>query len=278
MITIIADTTSTISVTEAQKLGIIYLPQIIIFGEQSYRDDGELTHQSFLEKLKTSTTLPKTAAPPPALYLPIFKNIADEQGTAIVICPSGDVSGTYGSALSAAQDFPDAQIHIVDSRTVASGLGSIVRCAVDWAKQNLSVEQIISNIKGMAERERIYFVVDTLEYLRRGGRIGGAKALVGTLLQVKPFLTFKNGRVEPYESVRTKARAMARFREIILSECPRGENSYLTIMQGDAEKEATSLAEDLKQALGIDKIGIYDLPPAILVHAGPGVLGASYFI
>ncbi len=120
--------------------------------------------------------------------------------------------------------------------------------------------------------------MDTLEYLHRGGRIGGAQALLGGLLQVKPILTLRDGRVEPFEQQRTQKRALARLRELVLGECPRTPESYLAVMHADAEATARELAADFSAQLGIPDVPIYELPPAIVTHAGPGVLAVSYFV
>jgi DegV family protein with EDD domain len=278
MVKIFSDTTSCIPVARAAELGITYFPQIIIFGNQEYRDDTELDTKKFLQLLRASPTLPKTAAPSPALYTPHFKKCVEEGQAVIVVCPSSEVSGTVRSAETAAQDFPGADIRVIDTLCVGSGFGTMTLCAQDWAKQGLSSAEIEKRLKEMIGRQRTYFMVDTLEYLHKGGRIGTAKKLVGSLLQVKPILAFKNGHTEPVDSERTKKKAMARFRQIILDECPHKQESHISIMHGDALEEAKIMAEELKQVLGIKDIPVYDIPPAILTHAGPGCFGVSFFV
>ncbi|MHC1784835.1 MAG: DegV family protein [Anaerolineaceae bacterium] len=277
MIQIIADTTASLPLDQAKSLGIPYLPQIIIFGEESFRDDSEMDTDTFLIKLKASNTLPKTAAPAPELYHPYYAKYSGQGDTTIVITPSKDLSGTFRGAEIGAQDFPSADIRIIDSRTVAGGLGSLVLCADQWVKKGLTADEVVKNIEAMAKREKIFFLVDTLEYLYKGGRIGGAQALFGSILQVKPLLTLKDGRTEPVESQRTKKRALARLKEIIQTDCPRSPEAYLSVMYGEAEEEARQFAAELSALLGIKDIPIYRLPPAILVHAGPGSLAVSYF-
>lgn len=279
MIKIITDTTSGLPLALAQERDIPVLPQIIIFGEESYRDDTEMDTRMFLQRLRSSPTLPKTAAPPPALYNPIFERLLAE-GYRTIIClhPSSELSGTVRSALTAAQDFPGADIRVVDTRTVAAPLATAVLLADRWAQEGLDADTIIARVWDMLARQRVYFVVDTLEYLHRGGRIGGAQALLGGLLQVKPILTLRDGRVEPLEQQRTQKRALARLQELVLGECPPTPESYLAVMHADAEATARELADDFAAQLGIPDIPIYELPPAIVTHAGPGVLAVSYFV
>jgi DegV family protein with EDD domain len=277
MIKIIADTTSVIEPEEAQSAGIIMLPQIIIFGDKSYRDDNEITTEEFLARLKSSPVLPKTAAPPPALYTPIFEQIAKDDDAAIVICPSAKVSGTYRSATVAAQDFPDAKIYIIDTLTIGPALGTLVYKAKEWADAGVDVQTIIDRINYAKKYNFIYFYVDTLEYLHKGGRIGSAQALVGSILQVKPILIFKDGQVSPFDSQRTKRRAMSRMVELVKSDCPHDKTSQLAIFQAEAMEDALLLRAEFAEFMSLDSIRINKLPPAIIVHAGPGVVASSFF-
>ena len=278
MVTIVADTTCSVPQDQIHALGIPLLPQIIIFGDQQYRDDSEITTEVFLQKLKASSTLPKTAAPAPALYNPIYKDELAKGNSVIVIAPSAEISGTARSASVAAEDFPGADIRIIDTRTCAGGLGSIVLEAQKMTKQGLDANTIEKKVRDLSSRQRIYFVVDTLEYLYKGGRIGGASALFGSILQVKPILTLRDGRAEAAETQRTKKRALARIVEIVQNDCPHNVTGLLTISQCDAYEDAKDLASQFQQVTGITNIPIYEVPPAIVVHAGPKVMAISFFL
>jgi DegV family protein with EDD domain len=277
MVKIIADTTSGLPHDLLKKLGIPLIPQIVVFGEESFRDDTELDTGAFLTKLKASKVLPKTAAPPPKFYQPIFEQALKDGDDIIVIAPSAKVSGTVRSAEVAAQDFPNLVVHVVDSQTIAGNLASLVLMADGWAKQGLDAEGIVNRITDWIPRGQLYFLVNTLEYLQKGGRIGGAKALVGEILQVKPILCVRKGQVEPFEQQRTKKRAVTRLVEIVVEQCPKSQDAYLCVMQADAMDEAKDLAADLRTRLNLASIPIYELPPAIVVHGGPGVLAVGFY-
>jgi len=277
MVKIVADTTSGLPREVAEEYGIPVLPQIIIFGDETYRDDTELDTATFLEKLRSSPVLPKTAAPPPALFVPIFEELTAEGHTVLCLHPSTELSGTVRAATVAAQDFPDADIRVVDTRTVAAPLATAVIRAAQWAKEGADADTILERMWALLERQQVYFVVDTLEYLHRGGRIGGAQALLGGLLQVKPILTLRDGRVEPFEQQRTHRRAVARLRELVLEGCPPGPHSFVSVMHADAEEEACTLAAEFSASLNVPEVPVYELPPAIVVHGGPGILAASFF-
>ena len=278
MVHIVADTLSSIPVEEAKRLKLPYLPQIIIFGEESFKDDSEIDSSTFLQKLRTSKELPKTAAPYPVLYNPIFEDLGKTKEPILVICPPATVSGTVRSAEIAKNDFPNTEIHILDTSILGAGLGSLVRKALLWAQEGKNVETIIEKLKEMAARNRTYFLLNTLEYLRRGGRIGAAKALVGGILQMKPLLAFRNGQVEPVESQRTKSKAIKSLIDLVQKECPRTAEADFCIQEGGEKEEAADLANEIGKLMGFKNIPMYTVPPAILVHGGPGVIGVSYFV
>lgn len=277
MISLVADTTCGLPLEKLYALGIEVLPQLIVFGNETYRDDTEIDTETFIRKLRSPGPMPKTAAPPPALYNPIYEKLLAKSETILVIAPSGDVSGTARSAAVAAQDFPGADIRVIDTRTVAGGLGSIILKAHQLIRDGIDADTLEAYVKAMAARETLYFVVDTLEQLYKGGRIGGAKALFGSLLQIKPILTLKNGQVQPFETERTKRRALARVQDLVLKECPADPGAYLTVSHCDAYDEARVFADSFKHALAIPEVPIYLVPPAIVVHAGPRLIEVSFF-
>lgn len=278
MVQIIADTTCGLPRDLLKERGIPLIPQIVMFGEESFHDDKELDTATFLKKLKASAVLPKTAAPEPALYYPVFKQAQANNESVIVIAPSGRVSGTVRSAETAAQEFPGMDIRIVDTLTISCNLGSLVLLADDLAKAGKSADEIVGKLDEMIPRGRIYFVVATLEYLAKGGRIGGAKKLLAELLEIKPILTIREGQVDPFEQQRTHKRALARIEEVAREQCPRLAEARLAVMQVEAEQEARSLAARLGSWWGGGEVPVYELPPAIVTHGGPKTMGVGFFV
>ncbi|HEX5943099.1 MAG TPA: DegV family protein, partial [Anaerolineales bacterium] len=220
----------------------------------------------------------KTSAPEPYLYYPVYEKARTRGESVVVVAPTGKASGTVRSADMAAQDFPDVDIRVVDTQTVSCNLGSLVLIADDMAKAGKSSDEIVARLNDMIPRGRLYFVVDTLEYLAKGGRIGGAKKLLAELLEIKPILQVKDGQIEPFEQQRTKKRALARIVETVAESCKGGDKSHLCVLQVDAEKEAQVLVEQLKSRVPVSDIPIYELPPAIVVHAGPRAMGVGFFV
>ena len=277
MIRIVADTTCCIPVEKLQELGIDFVPQIITFDDISYRDDFELSTEAFLEKLRASKNLPGTAAPPPALYNPIYERILNAGDIALVLVPSAKLSGTFRSATVAADDFNSDQIHIIDTKTVAGNLGTLVLKAKEWAEQGMSISDLIERVKDMAARDQTYFLVPTMEYLHKGGRIGGAAKLIGTLLQIIPILTLRDGEIEVYDKVRSLKQATSNLVELNASICENNPEAYLTIGQADSQVLLDKISNQLQDRLGLDEIPCFTAPPAIVVHAGPGLVVTSCF-
>ena len=277
MVKIITDTTSCLSFEYAIDHQIVIIPQIINFGNESYFEGIDIDIDAFMKKLISSKELPKTAAPPPELFVEEFKKIVPLGESILCIHPSSEVSGTVRSAIVAASDFPDADIRVIDTRTIAGPLATMVQLAAQWAEENLSADEIVSRLYDLIARSRIYFLVETLDYLAKGGRIGGASALLGSILQIKPILAFRNGRVEPYEKARTYRRAIERLIEIVCEQYPNNDKGYLTLMHAGVPQEAQYLFDEFKNRLSISDIPVYKMPPAIVVHGGPGVLGVGFF-
>jgi DegV family protein with EDD domain len=177
----------------------------------------------------------------------------------------------------ASRDFPQADIRVIDTRVIASPLGTMVQLAAEWAAEGETVDHILTKLDDLIHRCRIYFLVDTLEYLERGGRIGGAAALLGTMLQIKPILTINNGRVDQFERERTHKRALNRLKQIVLAQIPNDGTGYLSIMHAGAPDLAKTLAEEFSTIVNQPEVRVADMPPAIITHGGPGILGAGFF-
>ena len=166
----------------------------------------------------------------------------------------------------------------MDTQTVSCNLGTLVLVADDMAKAGKSADEIVAKLNDMIPRGRLYFVVDTLEYLARGGRIGGTKKLLAELLEIKPILQVRDGQVESFEQHRTKKRALARLVEVVMGSCKGGDDAHLCVLQVEADPkgEVQTLLEDLKSEVPVSDIPIHELPPAIVVHAGPKAMGVGF--
>lgn len=277
MVRIIGDTTSGYTLDQAKELGIEYIPQLVVFGDKTYRDDTEMDSAMFVQMLDASSELPKTAAPPPALYTPIYQDMKEKGDSAIVICPSSQLSGTVRSATTALADFPELDVRIIDSQIVGSGIGVLLKIAKEMADSGKTIDEIEKHIREMCSKVKVYAVVDTLEYLYKGGRIGGASKLIGDLLQIKPILTIINGRVEAFEKQRTKKKAMARMLELVQNECKDYKKGNFSFSMLNTNPEIDFLKKEFKERFGAENMPFLNIPPAIMVHAGPGTIIVTFF-
>ena len=278
MVKIITDTTSCLPDQVAIRYDITVIPQVIIFGDQAYYEGSQIDNITFMQRLKSSPQLPKTAAPPPELFTEAFTRLVPSKEPILCIHPSAEVSGTVRSATVAARDFPGADIRVIDTRIIASPLATMVELAAQWGEAGLQADQIVEELADLTARCRVYFLVATLEYLARGGRIGGAAALMASLLQIKPILTLEDGKVDQFERERTHRRAVSRLKELVLEQIPLGGEGYLSVMHAGVPEEGACLAEELGRLINQKIVPVADVPPAIITHGGPGILGVGFFV
>jgi DegV family protein with EDD domain len=280
MVKIVGDTTSALSESFADAHDIAIIPQVIIFGEDSYLENVEIDYETFIDRLRSSEELPKTAAPPPELFTELFEAYPDE--TFICVMPSAVVSGTVRSAtvglrMAEERGLTNLDVRIIDTGLIASPVATLLKLAVQWTEEGMSADAIEQRIRDLSNRGKIYFSVDTLKYLAKGGRIGGAAALLGSVLRVKPILTFVDGQIEAFEKVRTHNRVVDRLKQLVREQIA-PEAGYLSLMHADALEEALALADSLEAELGLDAVSIFRVPPAVVTHGGPGVLGVGFFM
>lgn len=277
MIKIVTDTTAALSQAYCAQHEIELVPQIIRFGEETYLEGVEMDEPEFLHRLKTTATLPATAAPAPGLFEAAYRQATEQGQPVLSIHPSSEVSGTVAAANAARGLYPEGDIRVIDLRTIAGCLGEAVKLAVEWRAAGLAANEIEAQLMALIPRSRTYFLVATLEYLQRNGRIGGAARLVGSVLQIKPILQLSNGRVEPLDKVRTHHKALDRLKDLVVAECPHTPVARLSVMHADAEAEADRLRGELRELSGIADIPLYSLGPAITTHTGPGTLAVGFF-
>ena len=277
MIRVFGDTTCGLTLDQAKELGIEYIPQLVIFGEETFRDDTEIDSETFVKKLKESAVLPKTAAPPPSLYTPIYQDMMDKGDTGIVICPSALLSGTVRSATTALEDFPGLDVRIIDTKQIGANQAVLLKLAKQWADEGKSLDEVEALVNEKMSHAKIYAVVDTLEYLYKGGRIGGASKLLGEILQIKPILYLNEGKVESFEKQRTKKKALARIIELVKNDCKDYEKAYFAFGTTADNPDIPFLKQEFRENFGVEDVPMLNLPPGIMVHAGPATIIVSFF-
>lgn len=273
---IVTDSASDISLEEAKELGIEIVPLSVRFGEAEYTDLIDLSVSDFYQKMSESDLLPSTAAPSPGAFEAAFKRCV-EAGAEGVVCInlSLALSATGQAAQLAADALVDTvTVKCIDSKSITSGLGTIIRKAASAAKAGKSMDEIISLVEGLASKTRIFATLDTLENLKKGGRIGGAKAMVGTMLQFKPCLDLSSGEVVEAGRQRTRKKSLMWLKEVLENE---GEITDLCIIHGDAP-DVEEFADLISDLVPQENIRINQLGAVIGTHGGPRVLGVTYLV
>lgn len=279
MIRIVTDTTAGLPQDIIDEYNLELVSQYIVFGEESYREFFDMDAAEFYARQAAAQELPHTSAPTVGDFRVLYERMLSETPDATILCihPSTDVSGTVRSAYPAAEMFPDADIRIIDTRSVALGLGLMVCEAARMVRDGAGIGDVLARLDDMREGMNILFIVDTLEYLHKGGRIGRAAHLIGSMLDIKPVLAMRDGVVESYARYRTRRRSLAGLRDLVL-ESARGKSGlYLAVIHAVCEEEARQLADELCEELKPDVFMFGENGPSIGVHAGPGTIGVCWY-
>jgi DegV family protein with EDD domain len=270
---IVTDSSADLPADEVARLGVEVVPLSIRFGTDEYTDGVDLTVAQFYEKLASSAELPETSAPAPGAFEAAFRRQV-EAGADAVVCInlSSGLSATYQSAKTAAAAADDLDVRVVDSRSITSGLGTHVRLAAQAAADGAGADEIVALAEGLAGRTHVLGALDTLDNLKKGGRIGGAQALLGSLLSIKPLLDISSGEVEEAGKARTRRKALEWLRDQVF-ELPAVE--HLCVAHGNAPDLDQMLAL-LAPRYGADQVTITTIGPTIGTHAGPRVMGLTW--
>lgn len=269
---VVTDSLADIPLEMVKELDITVVPCNVHFGQEVYRDGIDLTSEDFYIKLANSPVLPTTSQPAVGVFKEAYQSVGREAKQIVSIHIPAAVSATCNSAHLAAEALPDLEIAVIDSTQVSMGLGWLVVTAARAARQGKGLDEVVALVKETIPRLRLVAMLDTLEYAQRGGRIGKAMALVGTLLNVKPLVQFLNSEVLPLENVRTRRRALSRLIEITANLAPLEEVAVI-------HTNALDIAQQVRQMLAplhpTDRIPISEAGPVLGTHAGPGAVGVA---
>jgi len=259
----------------AEELGITVVPSYIAFGSETYQDGVDLTKQQFYDRLNASRVIPTTAAPPIGAYEEVFHRLAKETAEIVSLQLVGRLSALYSVAALAAQSVSQAtgiHIEVVDTGQVTMGYGWMAVAAAEAARRGETLDQIVSLVEGMKPRARVLAILDTLEYVHRGGRVNWATAMLGTLLRVKPIIEIRLEQVELVERTRTTERSLERLIERIQL---LGRLEQAIVLHTNAPSLAERLAERLQAIHPEWEPLIAQAGVTIASHAGPGAVGVA---
>ncbi len=256
----------------ADELGIRVIPLGVHFGLENYRDGVDLSKREFYARLATSNVLPTTSAPAVAVFASLYRELASETDEIVSIHLGSPFSVVYDNACLAAREVTEAKVVVIDSGQASMGLGWLAVLAARAARQGADLASVVETVRAAMPRIRVYAVLDTLEYLQKGGRIGAVAATLGTLLNVKPLIEVRDGAVLPVEKVRTRRKAVRRLVELVAALGPLEE---LCVLHTDAPDRAAQLAEALAVVFPRERMVLAEAGTIIGTHVGPGGVGVA---
>jgi DegV family protein with EDD domain len=275
-IAVVTDSVSDLEPAEAAERGIVVVPLYVTFGDREFRAGVDLSSKEFWRELTAAgAAFPKTSAPAPGAFRETFDSLFEDGAEDIIyVGVSSKLSATVASAKVARDGLPSdrqAHVHVIDSATASMGITLLAQMAVDLAGQGKSAPEIVAEIERRRDDVKLYVMLETLEYLRRGGRISPARAAIGNVLSVKPIITVEDGAVETADRPRTRSRARARLLELLGAQ----KVDQVWLLHGEADG-MDEFAADLSTATGFPRaqMSTHLIGPSVGPHVGPGAYGA----
>lgn len=277
-IAVVTDSTAYIPSDLVQKHNLTVTPQVLIWGEETFQDGVDIQPDEFYARLKTAKSMPTTSQVTPITMKTTFENLIDKDFDVLGIFLSAKLSGTIASAIQAKEMMGSAgeKVTYVDSNSVAMAMGFQVLAVVRAIEDGANLEDAVALAEKARDLTGAYFAVDTLEFLHRGGRIGGAKRFLGTALNVKPVLAILDGRVEAVEQIRTKRKAVERVLELVSEQVKGKAPVHLATLHAAAEEEARILLDKASNELDASESIMAPVSPVVGTHGGPGLVGLAY--
>jgi DegV family protein with EDD domain len=274
VVKIVTDSSADLPAQLAQELGITVVPLYLRFGEEVFRDRVDISEDEFYERLQHDPIHPSTTQPSPQDFASVYQKLSPEADGIVSILISSKLSGTYNSALQGKELIEKGcPIEVVDSQTLTMGLGLVNIAAATAAKAGKGLSEVLAEARQAIPNIHLLGLLDTLKYLLLGGRIGKAKALLGSILNVKPLLRLQDGEVVPVGQVRTRAKGIDRLFEFVKSTA---EIQDLAVVYNTTPDEAQSLAERIGSIFAKEKIRMARVGPTLGIHMGPGALVVTF--
>ena len=277
-VALVADSTADLDPAFRVEHGITTVPLRLIFGDEELIDGVDIDAAGFYARMRQSDRNPRTSQPTPTEFEAAFRAAGADGTPVLCTTMSSAMSGTYGAAMTAAQACTDLDVRVIDTLTVAIGHNAIVTALVEARTAGADAAGIERVARDIISRQRSVFTLQTLEYLRRGGRIGGAQALLGSVLNIKPVLQVLDGRIEPFDRVRTNQRAIDRIaEELLTATADSGRKARAVVAHSERGEEADRLADRVADACAAPPTRTV-IGPIVGCHAGPGVVGMSFHL
>jgi DegV family protein with EDD domain len=274
-VAIVTDSTAYLPSELIEKYQIQVIPLSVIWDGESFEDGVDITTSQFYDRLEKSSSLPSTSQPPAGRFKDCFSALLESGKDVVAILISSGISGTVNSALQAQADLSPSRIEVIDSRTAAMATGLHVLAAARKAAEGGTLQEVAQAAREAQQRTDVVFVVNTLEFLHKGGRIGGAKRFLGSMLNIKPILEMKEGLIEAVDQVRTRTRALDRMIELITEKAGGEKPLRMAVIHSNVPELARKLMEEIQAEFSPEEIYISELSPVIGTHVGPGTLAIA---
>lgn len=274
---LITDSTADLPPELLERVHIEIVPLKIHLGEKTYRDYFDIDPDEFYRLLRSTEWFPTTTQPSPQDFVEVYQRLAEEDDRLISVHISSKLSGTCQSATIARQQFPDIEIHVIDSQQASLGLGMTMLAAARAIEAGEGVDEVLNLISRLSSKIKTYFSVDSLEYLHRGGRIGRAQAFLGTMMRIKPLLALRDGEIYPVERIRGQQRLIRRMVQLVQEDAAGVGALKVALIRTDNEELLAMLSQQLDRIENLELEYIGKLGGIITSHVGPGAIAVSYY-
>ncbi|MFP7492380.1 DegV family protein [Terribacillus saccharophilus] len=276
-IAVMTDSTAYLTPEQREAFDIHMIPLQVVFDDATYEEEVDITASEFYEKVKQQKDLPKTSQPVVGKVIEKLEELSKSYDAVISVHLSSGISGTYQSMVAADDMVEGIEVHAYDSELSCMAQGYYALEAARMAKQGASVEDILKRLDEMKETMVAYFIVDDLSNLQRGGRLNGAQALIGSLLQVKPVLHFENKVIVPFEKIRTKKKAISRIKALFAEQAADGAKMKVCFIHANRPEEAENLRQELAAEYPNAEVEVSYFGPVIGTHLGEGAIGLLWY-
>lgn len=276
-IAVVTDSTAYIPLQEREQLDIHMIPLNVTFGDASYQEEVDMMPDQFYARVREEAEFPKTSQPAIGLFIELFEGLAKEYDTIISIHLSSGISGTYQTATTVGDMIESAKVYTFDSEISCYVQGFYAIEAANMAKNGKSPEEIIARLEEMKESVEAYFIADDLNHLYRGGRLNGAAAFVGSLLQVKPILYFQDKVIIPFEKIRTRKKARKRIMDLFHERASQGLPMKAVVIHANCEEEAKEWQQEIQQLYPNVEVTLSYFGAVIGTHLGEGAIGFGWY-
>ncbi len=276
-ILVVTDSSSSLPDSLVKDLDIRVIPLWLVWDGQSFQDGVDIDSQTFYQRLRGSASLPTSTQPSAQEFKEFFLGLKDQCDGIVCVLASSQISGTVESAEAAKDFIPGLPVRVVDSSFSAMGEGLIAVAAARAAAAGKSIDEVVAVAEATRDKTQLLFVVDTLEFLHKGGRIGGAKRLLGTALNIKPILHFEDGVIQPLSQTRTKKKGIAELLDIAGTRLDGKQMAEAAVVHVDCLDEGRALVNLVKERFNSPLVHLSDVSPVVGTHVGPGALGLAFY-